>query len=197
MVLRKTAVFEEPVLLFSLCACFQFPKNHLSWPEGYLLESCFWSCRTRAAVCCCCCVCCKPCLGNCNVTREKGSQPGVPIKTQRLTPRARQSSTTPGQRCQARVCSLIFTYILASSDHLKCPIHLKALSTWLLGIYLKSPDERAHTPARSRWLKYPSYISLHQLAYFSITILETIFIGKMQAFSWGICSSSIGPACPT
>lgn len=44
--------------------------------RAYLLESCFWSCRTRAAVCCCCWVCCKPCLGNWN--QEKGGK-SVPI----------------------------------------------------------------------------------------------------------------------
>lgn len=36
-----------------------------SYAHTCLLESCFWSCLTSAAVCCCCCVCCKPCLGNC------------------------------------------------------------------------------------------------------------------------------------
>ena len=75
---RKTVVFEEWP---SVC-------SSTSWKpcvsEGaYLLESCFWSCRTRAAVCCCCWVCCKPCLGNCH--REKGeSQHRLKIRTESL-----------------------------------------------------------------------------------------------------------------
>lgn len=77
---RKTVVFEEWP---SVCSSTSW-KPCIS--EGaYLLESCFWSCRTRAAVCCCCWVCCKPCLGNCH--REKGkSQHRLKIRTESLQP---------------------------------------------------------------------------------------------------------------
>ena len=78
---RKPVAFEERP-----SAC-----SPASWKpcvsEGaYLLESCFWSCRTRAAVCCCCWVCCKPCLGNCH--QEKGeSQRPSEVRTESRQPR--------------------------------------------------------------------------------------------------------------
>lgn len=72
MILRKAVQFLKSnhcVLL----TCFFLVSSEPSVGvlEGYLLESCFWSCRTRAAVCCCCWVCCKPCLGNCSCDRRK------------------------------------------------------------------------------------------------------------------------------
>ena len=86
---RKPVAFEERP-----SAC-----SPASWKpcvsEGaYLLESCFWSCRTRAAVCCCCWVCCKPCLGNCH--REKGeSQRPSELRTESRQPRLVHSWPSP------------------------------------------------------------------------------------------------------
>lgn len=74
-----------------------FHVSPSSTRDGYLLESCFWSCRTRAAVCCCCWVCCKPCLGNCNCNKGKGESATVLHKAQ-AAPWVAQATVTSLKR---------------------------------------------------------------------------------------------------
>lgn len=118
----------------------------------YLLESCFWSCRTRAAVCCCCWVCCKPCLGNwkCDRRQDGGqpARPGVdedrdyePGSVHNTPPTFSHQGAKPSRRTLIFVYTLMYTWGASEvSNPFKIP-----LSGWSLHIYWKTRDEGVHS----------------------------------------------------
>lgn len=182
MILRKAVQFlrsNHCVLL----TCFFLVSSEPSVGvlEVYLLESCFWSCRTRAAVCCCCWVCCKPCLGNCSCDRRKREvSPWYPS----------QMTVETGSRGQDKgVYTLV--YISWTSGV------LDPFKTYSPSSYLGFTWRVLIKESTLQWC--PSGSNILVISPFTnwligITMLQTIFIGKMKALWSGHSFKHRGPA---
>lgn len=162
---------------------------------GYLLESCFWSCRTRAAVCCCCWVCCKPCLGNCNP--EKGGNSALSTDESRRSAAHFEAlrRTTPSAP------TLIFSQPWSTPGrNLKVPHPFQNPSPG--GDLAFAGRALRKEPSRAQWFTHSCYLSLHQLAsqYHHVTNhlhqqTESCLVGGLgqapQAWPWANGDKSV------
>lgn len=92
----------------------------------YSLDSCFWSCRTSAAVCCCCWVCCRPGRGTCGGKRGGGwghVSPWRPLRADAAPPVGRYRSDTCRQRHRFRARQPLSTPWHAPGPQWKSLIH--------------------------------------------------------------------------